>query len=148
MNSSDCWADYAHIQRKADSPTLSPQTWAIDETLDVILDEIERGKAPSRQQIDNLITNRSTKYRRRGFLLDRNGDVLLNFASNDRRLEARYYLNHCRRLCSAQEWGMLLSIDKGYTYGEIAVKEGVPEATIKTRVRRLRLRLEAYNGRN
>ena len=148
MNSPDCWADYAHIQRKADFPTLSPQTWAIDETLDAILDEIERGKVSSRQQIDNLITNRSTKYRRRRVLLDRHSEVFPVFVSNDRRLEARYYLNQCRQHCTAREWGILLAIDKGCTYREVAVMEGVPEATIKTWVRRLRLRLVAYNGRN
>ena len=148
MNSYDCWADYAHIQCKADSSTLSPQTWAIDETLDAILDEIERGQAPSRQQIDNLILNRSAKYRRRRILLDRHGESFPTFASNHRRLEARYYLNQCRQHCGELEWDMLLAIGMGYTYGEIAVKEGVPEATIKTRVRRLRLRLEAYDGRN
>ena len=148
MNSSDCWDNYAHIQHKADSPTLSPQTWAIDETLDAILDEIERGQAPSRQQIDNLITNRSAKHRHRRVLLDRHGEIFPAFVSNHRRLEARYYLKQCYQHCSEREWDMLLAIDKGYTYGEIAGREGVPEATIKTRVRRLRLRLKAYDGRN
>jgi len=149
MDKDDLWAEYARIQRQADSTFLSDHAWARDEALEAILDKVERGQVVSAEQADNLITNRATKHRRRRGSLLRRGLSLtqnahLRVATNRYgRLEALCDLGRHQRQCSEREWRVLVCVGLGLTYNRIADAEKVPEATIKTWVRRARLRLVA-----
>ena len=143
MDENELWVTYTRIQRQADSNILSDRAWAIDEALDAILDEIELGKAVLAEQAENLITNRASKHRRRRRSLAQNAQLFLTAINENSRLEALCDLGRHQRQCSELEWRILVSIGLGHTYGHIAVAEGVPEATVKTWVRRARLRLAA-----
>ena len=143
MDEDESWAAYARIQRQADSNILSDQAWARDEALDAILDKIERGEAVSDKQAENLITNRASKYRRRRRSLAQNAQLFPTAINENSRLEALYELGRHQRKCSELEWRIFVSIGLGHTYGRIADAEEVTEATVKTWVRRARLRLAA-----
>ncbi len=143
MDEDEPWAAYARIQRQADSKILSDQAWARDEALDAIIDKIERGQMVSAEQAENLITNRASKHRRRRRSLAQNAQLFPTVVNEDSRLEALCDLGWHQRQCSELEWRILVSIGLGHTYGRIADAEEVPEATVKTWVRRARLRLAA-----
>ena len=141
---SDPWAEYARIQRQANTPILSDRAWASDETLAAILDRLEQGQVSLPQQVDNLAANRATKHRRRRGSLAKNAQLLsLATANDDSRLEALCDLDRYRRQCTTREWRILIAVGLGHTYGYIASAEAVPEATVKTWVRRVRLKLAA-----
>lgn len=140
----DPWAEYARLQKIAGSPTLNDKAWAIDEALDAILDKIETGQPLLRHQADNLVINRAAKFRRRRACLNKNTDVLVaSSPSEESRLLARCHLSPCAGNCSIRDWKILVSIGLGETYNDIAEGYGVAEGTIKTWVRRARMRLAA-----
>ncbi|MCH9052211.1 MAG: hypothetical protein IIA72_14210 [Proteobacteria bacterium] len=143
MDKDKPWALYARIQRQADSKILSDQAWARDEALDAILDQIEWGRMVSTEQAENLITNRASKHRQRRRSLAQNTQIFHTTVNENSRLEALCDLGRHQRQCSKLEWRILVSIGLGHTYGRIADAEKVPEATVKTWVRRARLRLAA-----
>ena len=132
------------IQSISDLPHLQNRTRAADEALDTILDKIERGESISTRQADFLLANRAKKQRHRQILLAREADLFRETAANENdRLEARSTLAWYRGRCGNREWRVLWSIGMGYAYSNIADAEQVPEATIKTWVRRSRLKLVA-----
>ncbi len=141
----DLWAEYARLQQFADSPILNDTAWAVDEALEAFLDRMEAGETVSPLQADNLVTNRTAKHRRRRANLSENALVLAidNAVDEESRLLARCRLLQCLGCCSQRERQVLLSVGFGETYGDIASAHGVPEGTIKTWVRRARLRLAA-----
>ena len=143
MNDDDLWVVYTRIQRQADSRILSSKAWAIDEALDAILDRIGRGETTSLQQADNLITNRATKHRHRQRSLAKNEQLFPAFTNDNNQLDAICDLGRYRQLCSTREWRILVAVGEGHTYSHISSEEGVPEPTVKTWVRRLRLKLAA-----
>ena len=143
MNDDDLWVVYARIQRQADSRILSSKAWAIDEALDAILDRIGRGETTSLQQADNLITNRATKHRHRQRSLAKNEQLFPALTNDNNQLDAICDLGRYRQLCSTREWRVLVALGEGHTYSHISSEEGVPEPTVKTWVRRLRLKLAA-----
>ena len=154
MNDDDLWVVYTRIQRQADSRILSSKAWAIDEALDAILDRIGRGETTSLQQADNLITNRATKHRHRQRSLGETNEQLFPalakneqlfpaFTNDNNQLDAICDLGRYRQLCSTREWRILVAVGEGHTYSHISSEEGVPEPTVKTWVRRLRLKLAA-----
>ena len=143
MNDDDLWVVYARIQRQADSRILSSKAWAIDEALDAILDRIGRGETTSLQQADNLITNRATKHRHRQRSLAKNEQFFPALTNDNNQLDAICDLGRYRQLCSTREWRVLVAVGEGHTYSHISSEEGVPEPTVKTWVRRLRLKLAA-----
>ena len=57
--------------------------------------------------------------------------------------EARSELVRCQRRCDEREMGVLISAALGNGYNDIAATHRVPEATIKTWVRRARQKLAA-----
>lgn len=144
MDEDDPWAEYARLQALADSNHLSDRAWAADEALETILDKIERGHAISAQQADNLLTNRGRKQRERRRLMGQHAHLQCDLAANENdTLEARSELAWHNTRCSNREWRLLVSIGQGNSYESIAKAEAVPEATIKTWVRRVRLKLAA-----
>jgi DNA-binding NarL/FixJ family response regulator len=144
MDADAPWAAYARVRALADSDYLSNQARAADKALETILDMIEDGQAISPQQVDNLLRNRARTQRQQCKLLGRHAHLLCGVAANESdRLEARSELARHQGRCSRQEWRLLVTIGLGYTYGNIAKAYDVPEATIKTWVRRARLKLAA-----
>ena len=144
MSDDDLWAEYARLLKLADSDHLSDAAWAVDEALGTILDEIEYRRVVSAQQADNLLTNRARKQRLRRDLLARHVHLLPDStASEDGRIEARSELARHQARCDGREWRVLTSIGLGETNRAVADAEGVPEATVKTWVRRARMKLVA-----
>jgi hypothetical protein len=144
MDNDDPWAAYARIQALADSNYISIQAYAADETLETILDMIELGQAVSPRQADNLLKNRARTQRERRALLALNADLLHPIStSEDARVTARSELASVQGRCSPHEWWLLISAGLGYTCQELAIAGNVPDATIKTRIRRARLKLAA-----
>src|SRR5262249_54149261 len=143
----DSWAAYARIQSLADSAHLTDRTRAAEEAAETILDMIQRGQTISPQQEDNLLINRAKTQRHRRKLLAANDDgrheLCAIAADQNGRLEARSELGRCKGQCGDREWRVLVSVGLGHTYGSIAHVEEVPEATLKTWVRRARLKLAA-----
>ena len=141
----DPWAEYARLQQFADSSVLNAKAWGLDEALEAILDKIEAGKTVSPRQAENLLTNRAAKHRHRRKILSENALVLAidNVAHEESRVLARCRLSQFIGCCSERERQVLLSICFGETYADLASAHGVPESTIKTWVRRARLRLAA-----
>lgn len=142
MNESDPWVTYAWIRKLANSNRQSSRARAADEALDTLLDMIERGRPISTQQAKNLLLNRARKQRVRAQILAQHADILSSAAANDNaRLEARSELIRCREHCDDREWRVLVAVALGHTSSSIALTERVPEATIKTWVRRARIKL-------
>jgi len=138
------WADYFRLQRLAESRVLSDQYWAIDEALEVVLDEIDGEHAIAERRTANLLANRAAKHRHRRRLLNQNACLLSPGVVNEHaRFEASRELERHRSRCAPREWRVLLMICVGHTYVAVAAFEGVPEATIKTWVRRARMKLAA-----
>ena len=142
MNDDDPWAEYARIQALADSDSLTGRTWAAEEALGAILDKIETRQEISAKQIDNLLTNRAATVRHRRHLLVRNALLFDQSANKDTRLEARLELDRHRRRCTPREWWVLYASAIGFSYASIGQAEHVPEGTVKTWVRRARLKLD------
>ena len=143
MRKDDPWTEYARIQALADSPRLSNRTWADEEALDTILDKIESEQQISAQQADDLLINRARTQRKRHNLLAQHGHVLAVENNENDRVEARSVLAWHQGRCNDREWRVLVSVGLGHTYRRIASAENVAEATIKTWVRRARLKLAA-----
>jgi DNA-binding NarL/FixJ family response regulator len=156
----DCpWKTYAHLQRIGDSDHLSNLVCAADEALASILDRIQGGEAISPDQADNLLTNRVKTQRARRKLLARHAYLLCpgdldSFVWNGSEIhigslpelaahEARSELVRCRDRCSDREMRVLTWVGLGHAYRDVAATEQVPEATIKTWVRRARRKLAA-----
>ena len=140
----NAWAEYLRFQSEIDTRVLSDRYWALDEAADAILDKIERGELVCPRQVDNLIRNRATKHRRRRVSLAVGRHFFPSTANYDIQLEALCDLDRYRRRCSAQEWRFLVAIGLGQIYSRVARAEEVPEATVKTWVRRLRCRLATW----
>lgn len=142
MTTDTLWARYARIQDQANSRILSDQAWATDEALDAILDDIAYGRQTiAAARVDYLIANRAAKHRRRRRILVRNR--LTGSASADDgidNLDVWRRLNWCQAQCSDREWRMLVMIGLGHTYAQLAATEKVPEPTVKTWVRRARIK--------
>ena len=143
MNDDDLWAEYTRVQAVAASPRLSNRTQAAEEALSAILDKIERRQSISSQQVEDLLTNRARTLRERRKLLAKHAHLFAVPVNDDRRAEARAELAEHERRCAAREWRVLVSAGLGHTYHHIADAENVPVATIKTWVRRARLKLAA-----
>lgn len=149
MDKDDKWAEFARIHAKADSPILSDRTWAIDETLEAMLDAIEQEEAISALKVDNLIANRTGKHRRRRASFAKHSPQLTASPANDNdRIQARSALRDSLCRCTDREQRVLTLVGLGHTYREIAKAEGTPEATVKTWVRRARFKLIAHSSRD
>ena len=142
MTHDDPWPEYTRIQAIANSTRLSSRTWAAEEALGAILDKIETRQNVSARQTNNLLTNRARTTFHRHRLLARHAHLFAQPVDENRRLEARSELGRYRQCCTVREWRVLYLSGLGYSYDSIASTEGVPEATVKTWVRRIRLKLD------
>jgi hypothetical protein len=135
------WAAYARLQKILKTAPVSDRCWAIEETMNVLVERIAVGGEVSEIQIENLIKNRSSKHRRR-----RQQDHLATAAGigDEARLrDAPIELNSRLKRCSARDQRILLAIGSGVTTREIGVAYATPEGTIKTWVRRARITFAA-----
>lgn len=140
----DPWAEVARLQALSGSNRLSDRTWAVEEALNATIDHIARGEPVSRAETENLLTNRRRKMRRRRSLFVVNGSMLIEPTVDGRpAIEARSELHRILGFCTDREWCVLLRIGIGHSCEEIAVLDNVPRATVKTWLRRARLRLAA-----
>jgi DNA-directed RNA polymerase specialized sigma24 family protein len=143
MNEDDLWAEYSRLSEQADSDRLNDMAWATDEALDIVLERIAASRAIAPQTVANLVRNRARKHRRRRAILARNATLFPTTAANDNaRHDALDVLNRSATVLTSLEARLLFGIGEGKTYGELARSEGAPEATIKTWVRRARMKIK------
>jgi DNA-binding NarL/FixJ family response regulator len=143
MQNADPWAEYARISIQANALRLSDRTAGAEEALNAILTAIEQGVPKTAVEFDILAANRAGKHRRRRRILEANTHLLASTVSDLARIEARFELARVRRVSTQRDWRLLCAIGAGNTFSRIAATEGVPEATVKTWVRRARLKLAA-----
>jgi hypothetical protein len=134
MSTNYSWAAYARLQGMLKLERVSDRGWAIEEAMNFLIEEIAEGRDVSELQIENLVSNRSAKYRRR-----RQHDeaaTASRFGDGERSLSARIELQSRLKRCSARDQSLLIAIGGGITTREIALASVTPEGTIKTWVRR------------
>lgn len=141
MYQESSWAEYARLQTLAGSLYLSAQAQAADLALNTILDRIERREAVSTQQADNLLANRARTIRKQHRLLAQHIYLFDRAVHHNGRLEVCSECAWLKKQCDDREWQVLVLVGLGHTYKEIAKIANVPESTIKTLLRRLRLKL-------
>jgi hypothetical protein len=141
MNADDLWAAYTRLQEILDSTRISDRYWAIEETMNIVLGAIAEDRELSPIQIDNLISNRSAKYRRRRRYQDEPAAPVFSDGSGS--AEASIELRSRLSRCSVRDQSILIAIGHGVTTREMALGYVVPEGTIKTWVRRARLKFAA-----
>ncbi len=144
------WDDYATLQTNAERRRqLNHKSWAFDEQMDSLLDLLSNHDrlASSHsidQRLNNLVTNRTKKYRRRTQLL------------------CQYYVSRCRpyveceklnSLCNGEtirqirrqvtetEWSVFLYLAAGDDYETIATRQRLTVSALKSRISRCRHRL-------
>ena len=141
MSTNDPWAAYARLQEILKFARVSNRSWAIEETMNVLIEEIAAGREVSELQIENLVNNRSAKYRRR----QQRHEIAtaLHFDDGERSLNARIELNSRLKRCSTRDQSILIAIGAGVTTREVALARVAPEGTIKTWVRRARVKFAA-----
>jgi DNA-directed RNA polymerase specialized sigma24 family protein len=104
---------------------------------------VEAGRDIAPEAVANLLRNRTRKHRNRRLILARNAPVLFVGAANDNaRHEAADAIRRAAKVLSFLEARLLFGISEGRTYGELARAQGVPAGTVKTWVRRARLKLK------
>ena len=139
----DLWAEYVRLSRKADTTQLGDRAWAADDALDEMLDRIETSRSISTAEVDNLIVNRAKKYRNRRLLLSLNSVLFAQTAANENcRQDAIDVIRRSMSVWTSHEAELLFAIARGETYGSLAGKSDTPVATIKTWVRRARLKID------
>ena len=141
MSTNDPWAAYGRLQEMLRLARVSNRSWAIEDTLNVMIEEIAAGSEVSELQIENLLNNRAAKYRRRQQRCET--DIALHFDDGERSLNARIELNSRLKRCSTRDQSILIAIGAGVTTREIALARVAPEGTIKTWVRRARVKFAA-----
>jgi DNA-directed RNA polymerase specialized sigma24 family protein len=134
---------YARISKIENYSRISNRTWAASETLDAILDAVERKNTITSAQINNLMTNRKAKFRNRRQLEVSDTHLLTRAVDETNRLIARAELNHHEQRCTRKEWCILIAVGYGSTYDEIGAVHGVPGNTAKTWAHRAKLKLAA-----
>jgi hypothetical protein len=135
------WAAYGRLQRMLERVSVSDRGWAIEETMNLLIEEIAEGREVSEIQIGNLLTNRSAKHRRR-----RRYDHVSTFAGSGSEAhsgDACIELQSRLKRCSARDQSILIAIGHGITTREIGLAYARPEGTIKTWVHRARIKFGA-----
>ena len=144
------WDDYATLQTNAERRRrIDHKSWASDEQMDSFLDllSIRDGLDPSHptgKRLNNLVTNRAKKYRRRNQLL------------------CEYCVSCCRShvkcakldsLCNGEtfsqvrhrvtevEWSTFQELAEGDDYATIAARQHLTVSALKSRISRCRYRL-------
>jgi hypothetical protein len=138
MSANDRWAAYTRLQEILKLARVSNRSWAIEETLNVMIEEIAANREVSELQIVN---NRWAKYRRRQ--QRRETAAALHFDDGERSLNARIELNSRLKRCSTRDQSILIAIGAGVTTREIALSRVAPAGTIKTWARRARVKFAA-----
>jgi DNA-binding NarL/FixJ family response regulator len=142
MSTNDSWTVYARLQNLLQkSVRVSNFSLALEETLSVLIESIAGGREISEIQIDNLIKNRSAKYRQRRKYNEIATPPYLG--DGQRSLNARIELRERLGRCSTRDQSIMIAIGRGVTTREIALASLTPEGTIKTRFRRGRLKFAA-----
>jgi DNA-directed RNA polymerase specialized sigma24 family protein len=140
MSITDPWAAYARLQGMLKLARVSDRGWALEETMNALIDEISEGREVTEIQIENLVTNRSAKYRhRRQYDQFTAPDVV----DGARSLDARVELHSRLKRCSIRDQSILIAIGGGVTTREIALGYVTPEGTVKTWVHRARMKFAA-----
>ena len=141
-NSDDPWAEYARLSEISDSHTLDDRVWAADEALDTLLDRVEANLAVTSSELTNLVNNRARKHRARRVILAKNMVLIPRIAANeDERQDALDFLRRSAAVLTSLEARLLFAVAEGRSYGELAGREAVPLGTVKTWVRRARLKI-------
>src|SRR6266851_9364770 len=113
MSTNDPWAAYARLQEILKFARVSDRCWAVEETMNVLIEAIVGGREVSEIQIGDLVNNRSAKYRRR-----RQHDeaaAASHFGDGERSLHARIELQSRLERCSTRDQSILMAIGDGMT---------------------------------
>lgn len=141
-NVDDPWAEYARLSKISDSDTVNDRTWGADEALDELLSRIEAEQPVTTSELTNLVNNRARKHRIRRIILAKNTILIPRIAANeDERQHALHLLRRSATTLTTLESRLLFAVAEGKTYGELARRAAVPVGTMKTWVRRARLKI-------
>ena len=152
MDTDDPWAAYTRLQNMLQSPWISDRTWAVEETANVVLEELARGRELSAIQVENLISNRAAKHRQHRqhdradaarHFVDFHADAARRFVDQGPSPLAGIELQSRLKRCFPRDQSVLVAIGSGLTTREIALAWAKPEGTIKTWVRRARAQFTA-----
>lgn len=165
-----CWGEYTRFQAFADRQTLDRRSWGVDEALGELLAKIqssspdelsdwlaelarERGRRLGRPvQIEeglrawlkNIATNRSKKYRSRAPLEEAKAEGYVESISVD--MEMAEEVELVQRNATDAEWIVLWGIACGEGYRSLARQLGIGVNSLKSMVRRCRMRLASFFG--
>jgi DNA-binding NarL/FixJ family response regulator len=142
MSTNDPWAAYARLQNLLKLAPVSDRSWAIEEAMNVLIETIIEGREVSEIQIEDLVNNRTAKYRRRR-QHHYEATAAPNFGDAACSLDAGIELRSRLKRCSTRDQSILIAIGRGATTREIALARATPEGTIKTWVRRARIKFAA-----
>jgi hypothetical protein len=146
----EAWQYYAKLQEDISKTTkLGPRASALEEKLNVFLSDIENNNLPTDpisrdKKFINLEINRQKKYRHRENLLSIWATEFLGQEFEDNtisRIILGEEMAEVKGLTSCEEWRILWALANDHSYDEIAEKEEISLAAIKTRVSRSRKRL-------
>jgi DNA-directed RNA polymerase specialized sigma24 family protein len=148
-SSSSHWDDYLTLQQRLDCQRVDHRAWATEEQLNEFLDAAAGNQLPQSPEsrskwLDNLATNRRKKHRRRLTLL--RDDIAFVYGGpqpdDPFDLAAR---NDCvsqmRSQTTTDEWRILWARACGDSYEEIALREQLSVAALKSKISRCRKRL-------
>ena len=143
--SPDFWATYAHLQARLDARNvIDDASWGLEAGLDHLTSSTEQPVAE--EDLARLCRSKSRRERYRATLrrVSAMGASVLYEAEPT--LDARRRLVMVRRRATEDEVALLLAVDAGVEYEDLAPALGVSVGCLRTRVCRLRSKLRNSLG--
>ena len=144
------WDDYATLQTNAERRRrIDHKSWASDEQMDSFLDLLSirdghESTRPTGKRLNNLVTNRAKKYRRRNQLLCEYCASCCRSHLECAKLDGLCNgetISQVRHRVTAVEWSIFQELAEGDDYATIAARQHLTVSALKSRISRCRCRL-------
>jgi hypothetical protein len=135
------WAEYARLQALLDRSPNAYRAAGIEAAMVDLIEMISKGAPPDRRQVDNLVTNRSGRERRRRAVVLACSDARASEQAASGAVESRLTLVKCEEACGRKDFALLVGHAKGYSFGDLAMISGSNPNALKTRAFRAKRRI-------
>lgn len=134
------WAEYARLQALLVCTPNAYKAAGIEAAMSDLIDKIAQGEPADRQQVDNLVTNRTGKERRRRAVVMANSDALASEPAAGA-AESRLMLVKCEEASGKEDFSLLVRHAQGHSFRDLAIFFGANANTLKIRAFRARKRI-------
>ncbi|WP_112329811.1 hypothetical protein [Cereibacter johrii] len=135
------WAEYARLQVLLDRTPNAYRAAGVEAAMADLIEKIGNGEPPDRRQVDNLVTNRVGRERRRRAVVLANSDARASEPAATGAAESQLILAKCEEICGKEDFALLVRHAQGFSFGDLAISFGSNPNALKIKAFRAKKKI-------